>query len=103
MADVEFEENKTEYQYAPVQESISETPWMIRKLLKWGVIKEEKQGNYVLVIIILICIGIIIYFTLQNSNFRTPNNTQKTYEESIQKSTQDPNVAGSSKNFSFQK
>ena len=83
MSEVEFEENQfQQYEYSKINREVDDTPWMIRFMIKREWISEVKQGYYILGAIVVLCIGLTIYFTLQNPSFRRSSN-KKTYIEDI--------------------
>ena len=73
MSNVEFEDNDFPGG-RPVSES-SGTPTLVRILLKFGVVKDEKQANYVL-IGIAVCAVILTLFVIKGSFGGRPNPNQ---------------------------
>ena len=63
MADVQFEENNFEGRFSPVS---SQPPVLVRFILKTGLVKDEKQANYVLIGIAVVAV-ISAIFILRSS------------------------------------
>jgi len=64
-----------------------DTPGSIKFLLSTGIVKNEKQALYVLVLVIIVCLGaawwLVGGFTPENTDVVLPDGTRYTAEEFI--------------------
>lgn len=68
MSDVQFDDNNPSGRFAP---SVSGTPALVRLVLKTGIVKDEKQANYIL-IGIAVCAVLLTLYVLKSS-FGSPS------------------------------
>ncbi len=80
MSDVEFNPNQNKYKGYQYEDNLK-SPKIIKTLLKTGLVKNEKQANYVLMGVAVVAILFTIILLTSTFGDNTPKNVPSTNSE----------------------